>query len=186
MERVKVISWNRVSLVVPEKYDIDLWYKWINDTEIQSFLWPVFWSIISKKSEEDFFESLNKDNKTLTFSIYSEELNKSIWNISLNSIDYKNNHSELWIAIFDKDNQNKGYWTEAIKLILKYAFEILWLNKVYLRYISNNSRAKEVYEKCWFTEVWRMKNHEYRFWEYYDDVIMEIFGDEYIEKDKLA
>lgn len=182
MERVKILSWDKVSLVVPEKEDVKLWYKWVNDIENQMYLWSMFWRIISEKSEEEFFENLNKTDDNITFSIYVEEINKSIWNIWLIKLDYKSSNAELWIAIFDKENQNKWYWTEAIKLIQKYVFEILWLNKFYLRYISFNTRAWKVYEKCWFKSVWIMKKHEYRMWSYHDIVIMEILKEEYLNQ----
>jgi len=139
----------------------------------------MFWKIISKESEESYYDSLNKDDKNLTFSIYIESINKVIWNISLKNIDYKNSHCELWISIFDKENQDKWYWTESIKLIQKYVFEVLWLNKLYLRYLAKNNRAWKVYEKCWFVEIWRQKEHEYRFGEYIDNVMMEIMKKDY-------
>lgn len=183
MSRVKVLVWEKVSLVVPEEQDIDLWYQWINDIENQKFL-SIFWAIVSQKFEKEFFENLNNDDKQLTFSIYVEELKTTIWNIGLFNIDYKNSRCELWIAIFDKNSQNKWYWTESIRLMQKYVFEVLGLNKLYLKYISNNPRAWHTYSKLWFKEVWRMKQHEYRFWEYYDDVIMEMMRDEYISTKK--
>jgi len=182
MERVKVLTWERLSLVVPEKEDVKLWYKWVNDIENQAYLWSIFWTIISEKSEEEFFEGLNKNDNTITFSIYVEDLKKTIWNIWLIKIDYKARHAELWVAIFDKDNQNKWYWTEAITLMQKYVFEVLWLNKFYLRYVSMNTRAWKVYEKCWFKENWIMRDHEYRMWEYYDSVLMEMMREDYLKQ----
>ncbi len=184
MQRIKILTWEKVYLVVPEEQDIEVWYKWVNDIENQSFLWTMFWNIITYKNEKEYFENLNKDDKQLTFSIYVENIKKTIWNISLLNIDYKNSHCELWIAVFDKENQDKWYWSEAIKLIQKYAFEVLWLNKLYLRYISSNPRAWHVYSKLWFVEIWIMKQQEYRFWEYFDVVIMEILREEYLSTKK--
>lgn len=181
-KRIKILEWDKISLVVPDRQDIEIWYKWVNNIETQSYLWTVFWTIISRESEEKHFEWLNKDNTQLTFSIYINIEKKVIWNISLMKIDYKNRRAELWIAIFDNDNQNKWYWSEAIRLIQKYIFEVLWLNKLYLRYISNNTRAWKVYSKLWFKETWRLKEHNYVLWEYRDDVLMEIMKTEYLNK----
>jgi len=145
--RVKILTWERVSLVVPEKQDAEIWQRWLNNPEIQSYLWVIFGSIISKEREETYYEKLNKDNSQLTFSIYIEEIDKIIWNISLMKIDYRNMHTELGIAITDLENQDKWYGTESIKLILKYAFEILGLKKVYLKLIDTNTRAKKSMKK---------------------------------------
>lgn len=179
-KRVKVLIDKNVSLVVPEVQDIDIWYKWVNDIEIQSYLWTVFWTVIIKEKEKEYFENLNKDNSSVTFSIYLNNEGIVIWNISLMKIDYKNSHSELWVTIFDKEYFNKWYWSEAIKLIQKYNFEILWLNKLYLRYVDSNSRAEKVYLNLWFKEVGRLKEHNYALWKYRDDVLMEIFKKDYI------
>jgi len=137
MERIKILSLEDVSLVVPEKDDILLWYEWINDVDIQSKIWSIFGQIITYKNEENYFENLNKDDKKLTFSIYIETIKKTIWNISLDNIDYKNSNAEFWIAIFDKGNQWKWYGTKAVKLAQKYCFEILWLNKLIFRVFIN-------------------------------------------------
>jgi len=121
------MEWKKVSLVVPEKEDIELWYRWINNIENQSYLWTIFWTIISRESEEEYYNSMNKDDKKLIFSIYIKWDNKTIWNIALMKIDYKNSHTELWVAIFDKEDQNKWYWTETIKLIQEYTLSIIYL-----------------------------------------------------------
>lgn len=179
MERIKILSEKDVSLVAPEKEDIFLWYKWMNDIDIQSKLLSFYGQIITYKNEEEYFDSINKDDKNLTFSIYIEDIKKTIWNVSLMNIDYKNSHAELWIAIFDRTNQWKWYGTKTLKLAQKYCFEILWLNKLYLRYLSTNKVAGNLYKNCWFKEVWRLKQHFYIFWEYHDGVIMEILKKEY-------
>lgn len=37
MNRIKVMTWNTVSLVVPEKEDAQVWYEGINNIETQAF-----------------------------------------------------------------------------------------------------------------------------------------------------
>lgn len=181
MERIKVLTWEKVSLVVPEKQDINTWMHWLNDIETQAFMWPIFWNLITHENEEKYYENLNKDDKQLTFSILVLWQNKVIWNISLMNIDYQNRRCDLGVAILDINSREKWYWTDSIKLILKYAFEVLWLNKVKLKYIDINYRAKATYEKFWFKEVWRLKQENFRYGEYYDDIIMELMRDDYLK-----
>lgn len=179
-ERVKVLIWEKISLVVPEKKDINLWYKWVNDIETQTFISANFWKIFYKEDEEEYYENLRKKENDITFSIMINENWKIIWNTSLHNISYKNRNCLFWISIFDKENQNKWYWTETVKLVLKYAFEVLWLNKVKLTYVWLNERGKKVYERVGFREVGRLKDEVYIKWSYYDDVLMEIFREEFI------
>jgi len=182
MKRIKVLTWEKVSLVVPEKEDTKLWYAWVNDIETQSYLGSMYGEIISLEEEEKYYDDIIKDINTKLFCIYTEEFKKVIWNISLMWVDYKNRKAELWIAIFNKKQQNKWYGTESIKLMLKYAFEVLWLNKVNLRFIEFNKRAQAVYEKIWFKEVGRLKEEECRWTKYYDTILMEIFSRDFLNK----
>ena len=176
MERIKVLTWKTVSLVVPEKEDIKMWYKWTNDIETQSLLGSMYWKVIHLENEEDYYEIIRKSNDRRFFMIYVNSLKKVIWNIDLIWVDFQNRKATLWIVIFDKENREKGYWTESIKLILKYAFEVVWLNKVNLRFIDFNKRAESVYKKLWFKEVWRLKEESFRWWKFHDDIFMEIFA----------
>lgn len=178
-ERVKILTWERISLVVPEKQDIELWYRWVNDIETALYIWSNFWKVIYRENEEEFYDNLIKEKDNNTFCIYIEKESKVVWYIALTDINYRDRNASILIAIFDKENQNKWYWTEAMKLILKYAFEVLWLNKVQLWYLWTNVRAKKVYENIWFKEVWRLRDDVYAMWKFHDKVIMEIFKEEF-------
>lgn len=182
MERIKVLSWEKVSLIVPEKEDTKIWYAWVNDIETQSYLGSMYGEIITLEDEEEYYESIRKDTSTKLFCIYTEEFKKVIWNISLMWVDYKNRKAELWIAIFDKESQNKWYGTESIKLMLKYAFEVLWLNKVNLRFVEFNKRAQAVYVKIWFKQVWRLKKEIFINWKLHDYILMEIFAKDFLKQ----
>lgn len=178
-ERVKILTWENISLVVPEKQDVDLWYRWVNDIETSAFILVTFWKITYREDEEDYYEKMRNEKDGVVFCIYLEKEKKVIWNVWLSKISYMDMNCMLWISIFDKDNQDKWYGTEAMKLVLKYAFEVLGLNKVKLNYVDFNTRAKKIYEKLWFKEVWRLKNEKYMMWKFHDDVIMEIFKEEF-------
>lgn len=180
MDRVKVLIWDKVSLVVPDKSDVEIFYKWINNINIQSSLVNFFWRLSSFENEYKFYEKINTDEKNITFSIYLNETKKVIWNIVLVNIDYKNNHCELWLWIYDNKYYNKWFWSESIELILKYIFEVISLNKIYLKYISINENLNSFYSRFWFNEVWRLQEHYYRYWKYYDEVYMELNKNKYL------
>lgn len=181
MERIKVLEWKRISLVVPEKQDIDIWYRWMNKIDIAKNLLNTFGNVWYREDEEEFYENQRKNKNNVMYSIYLNNEKKTIWNIGLNSIDKLSRRTEMWIAIFEEEYLSKWYWSEAIKLILKYAFEIIWLHKVFLRYVSFNKRWEKAYEKVWFKKCWVLKEHSYIMWKYYDEVYMEIFKKDFIK-----
>lgn len=178
MERLEVMIGEKVSLVIPEREDSKIWYKWINDIENQILL-NQRWATILIESEYDYYDNLKNFKNQKTFSIMIRENSKIIWNISLFDISDKNRNSEMWILICDKSEQNKWFWTEAIKLILKYWFEILGLHKIKLYVLSVNSRAKFVYEKIWFKQIWVAKEEVWDGKKYIDKIFMEIFREDF-------
>ncbi len=178
MKRIKMLESERIALVVPEKEDAQVWYEWINDIETQAFI-TNFWNILHKETEEEYYETLRKNKSQKTFSIFVKDSGKIIGNISLFDINNISRNTTLGIMICDKEEQNKWYGTESMKLILKYAFEILGLHKVSLHYVDFNTRAGKVYEKVGFSEIGRQKEQRYIYGKYHDSVLMEIMRSEY-------
>ena len=152
--RVKILEGELVSLVVPEKEDIQLWYQGVNDIETQLYLWSLA-RITSLAAEEEFFSFIAKDSSQRVFTIYANQDQKNIWNVSLMKI-------------------------QALSLLLKYAFEILGLHKVNLSYVIYNERWAACYKKLGFQEVGRRKEHWYSKGEYHDSIEMELMRSEYL------
>lgn len=179
-ERVRIYSEWWISLVVPEKQDAEVWYKWMNNPEINQYMWPaVFGNLKSKEKAEERFLRLNnsKEDDNIYFWIFDDNADKFLWEVCLADIDFTARKAELWISILDITNTSKWIWTKAISMILKHAFDVLWLHKVYFEVLWSNERAIACYNKCWFEEVGRLKKHYYRMWKYHDQVWMEKFNE---------
>lgn len=113
---------------------------------------------------------------------YEFEFQKVIWNIGLHRINHLHRNAIIWIVIFDNTEHSKWFWTESLKLILHYGFNKLNLRKIKIEYFSWNKPAEIVYNRVWFKEIWRHKEEYYVNGEYWDRVMMEIFKDEFYEK----
>jgi len=70
MKRIKVLEWKKVSLVVPEKQDIKLWYEGMNNLEIWKNLVYTFWKVWHLEDEEEFYEIQRKRVDSQMFCIY--------------------------------------------------------------------------------------------------------------------
>lgn len=175
--RVKVLQWDKVSLVLPEKGDAELRYQWMNNLEISQYLsnWA---SLLFKENEEEHYDKIRKDPNIRYFSICVNDGDKIIWFVCLEIKPFHRN-AEIGIVIYNPEYHWKGYWTESMKLALKYWFEIMWLHKMFLYYLKNNERAGKVYEKCWFRVIGVRKEHWYYRWKYLDFVEVEMLEDEY-------
>ncbi len=178
MERVFIMKWDRVSLVIPEKRDLDIMYKWINNIEISKNLAPIRnWYY---ENEESFYNNISKDWKTL-FMIYENETAEIIWSIWFNEYSAHNRNWIIWITLYLEEKLGKWYWTEAMKLFIDYAFNYVWSHKVKLAVFSTNERWIKSYLKSWFREVWRLKEELFIMWKYIDEVIMELTREDYLK-----
>jgi D-cysteine desulfhydrase len=70
--------------------------------------------------------------------------------IGLLSIDRNNSKAEYYITMGSHEYKGRGIATEASRLILKYAFDQLGLNKVYLFTEVENTTAQRLFEKVGF------------------------------------
>jgi diamine N-acetyltransferase len=94
--------------------------------------------------------------------------------LGLHRLDFKDRKAELGISIGAKEEWDKGYGTEAVRLMVRYSFLTLNLNRVYLRAIEHNARAIRVYEGVGFRKEGLLRQDCFRDGRYWDMVVMGI------------
>jgi len=85
----------------------------------------------------------------------------------------------LGITIGDKAYWGRGYGTEALRLLLDYAFRLRNIRRVYLTVNSTNERAVRAYGKCGFVEEGRLRAHVWSDGKYIDLVYMGLLREEW-------
>jgi len=86
---------------------------------------------------------------------------------------------ELTISIGNRDYQNRGFGRDAIKLLTKYAFRLLNMNRVWVRVPATNARALRCFTACGFLEEGRLRQHLWRDGSYDDAVYLAVLRDEW-------
>lgn len=138
----------RVKLVPLDTIHDEYIVKWRNDPRLSAFLFSS--NTITLESHKLWFERYKESVDRREFVIYIIDRNIPIGTIGLSSIDKINRKAEYGIIIGEWEHMGKGYAKEASQLILKYAFEELGLNKIFLRVFENNSRAIGMYKSLGF------------------------------------
>jgi len=69
---------------------------------------------------------------------------------------------QLGIRIGNKDYWSKGYGTEAVSMLMNYAFSAD-IRRVWLKVLPSNARAIRCYEKCGFVNCGRLLLDGYNF-----------------------
>ena len=161
--------------------------QWPNDPEITHYM--VMGAVpnsgviyCSWNTLEEEYEQLRKSEKDVVFAIVDKESDKMMGLVGLYDISWIPRLAELRIVIGEKDFWRKGYGTEAIKLVVDYAFDKLNLNKVYLGVNAEHKRAIKAYKNAGFIEEGILRKEQYRNSKYYDAVRMSILRKEYYAK----
>jgi RimJ/RimL family protein N-acetyltransferase len=96
--------------------------------------------------------------------------------------DFTNAHgtAEFGITIGAEAERGKGYGTEAVQLLLDYAFTILGAHNVWLDTAAYNPGAIRAYEKVGFREIGRRRGARLIAGKRYDVVLMDCIADEFI------
>jgi len=135
-----------IYLRATELSDVDSIYEWENCSEnwiINNQQTP-----LSKQAIIDFTLS-NQDihsQKQFRYMIVRAKDSALLGCIDLFDFDFKN--SKCGVGIFiDKPQRNKGYGSEALKLLIDYSFKVLNLNQLYAHVPITNSSSIAIFAK---------------------------------------
>jgi RimJ/RimL family protein N-acetyltransferase len=177
-----LIYGDRIRLRHVEREDLPRFVEWLNDPEVRRGL--AMHLPLSMAEEADWFENTLKrepDERPLAIEVGRAEGWALVGNCGFFNIEWRARSAELGIFIGDKDCWNKGYGTEAMRLLLRHGFDTLNLNRIYLRVFADNPRAIGAYEKAGFVEEGRMRQAEYHEGHYLDVLLMSVLKSEWKE-----
>jgi RimJ/RimL family protein N-acetyltransferase len=157
---------------------------WQRDSEFRRLMNSNPTDVASEKKIKERSEKRAEDDKPgqYPFSIRALDDDKLIGFIGLWA-DLV--HSEGWvgIGIGEREFWGKGYGTDAMRLILQYAFTEVNLQRVSLDLHSYNERALKSYEKAGFRLEGRSRGDQYREGKRTDTLWMGILREEWLDLD---
>ena len=98
----------------------------------------------------------------------------------MTNINHFNKNANLDIFIGNKEQQRKGFASEAIQLILEHAFNDLDLERVESKIFTNNISSIKLHEKNGFINEGILRNYFFKDGKYNNVTIMSILKKEYI------
>ncbi|MCX8129609.1 MAG: GNAT family N-acetyltransferase [Clostridia bacterium] len=157
--------------------DSKLMLEWINTRE--DVLFNSAYKPVHETQHKHWFEKTTSSNEAYIFAIRTIENDALIGNCQLCSVNSIYKSAELKIRIGEEAQRGKGFGTQAVKLILKFAFDDLNLNRVYLNVFESNIRACDTYLKCGFVKEGVLRKAAYIDGKYVDTIIMGILKEEF-------
>ena len=142
-----LITGPKTILKLIEMKQLDQLYRWINDRELRRL--SSFYDPITKENHKKWLSAMIASKHNRVFGVFTKN-KQLIGTTGLYDIHWINKNSELRIRIGDRKFLGKGYGTEAVHLILDFAFNDLGLHRVWLTVFNDNLPAIAVYKKCGF------------------------------------
>ncbi|CAN5731625.1 GNAT family protein [soil metagenome] len=177
-QKTSKLEGERVELRRHARANYKLYARWYGDPEIWHLTsWTP--SPLSRSAVERLFEDRELSPTDDSFAIHVRGADKPIGVISLMNISEANESADLSVIVGHPDDRHRGYGTEAIGLLLRYAFESLGLNRVGLSAFDFNGEAISAYEKLGFVVEGRFRHAIKRRSNFHDAILMSILRSEW-------
>ena len=157
--------------------DLALFARWHGNPDVRHWLHMSEMPEQTLEIERQRWQIARNDPTRLSFVIETLD-GVPIGNIVLIGVDVAHRRAELGIAIGEKGDWGRGYGTDAIRVILRYAFEVLNLRRVELITDIDNERGIRAYEKCGFVREGVLRAKRLRYGKPLDMLIMAVLNED--------
>ncbi|MGE0541408.1 MAG: GNAT family N-acetyltransferase [Dehalococcoidia bacterium] len=181
---VPLLAGRLVRLRARETADAERAFIWINDREVARFL-----ILRYPQSIEEEREWLRGTPRAGFFGVHlaiDTADGVHIGNIDLRNVQPENRTAELGVMLGDKRYWNRGYGSDAVRTLTRFAFSMMNLQRVHLQTYEYNVRAQHAFVKAGFKEEGRLRRHLYVDGRYWDVVLMGCLREEFEANDEPA
>ena len=173
-----------VKLRAIEPEDLVLLQKWSNDPDINYMLGG--WHFPSSKQDQSkWYQTLSLTSNNQRFAIEVANLG-IIGMANLVDVNWKDRNAFHGVLLGDLDVRGKGFGTDTVMTIMRYAFEELNLERLDTTIIEYNHASINLYtNKCGWVIEGRKKNYYYRKNKYWDVIIIGITKADYFNNQQI-
>lgn len=171
-----MIAGEHVILRAFERDDAERCYRWMNDPSIVRTLKSRY--PIAFQNESEWLEGAMRSGSTERhFAIERKDDRAHIGNASLHDIEWVSRTAGFGLFIGEPSAWNRGFGSDAIRTLVRFAFDEMNLRKVRINVFDYNDRAKHILEAQGFVQEGRLRQEFYREGSYHDLVLFSIFRD---------
>ncbi|HLY27812.1 MAG TPA: GNAT family protein [Aggregatilineales bacterium] len=175
-----------VELSAIQRSDLPVIASWGRDTE---FLGNQFYGLLYPDNLEDLTLEFEQQHgtlwhgieslKELPFAIRPQDGGEIIGIVQFKHFDWRSLLAEVGISVGNREYWDKGYGTDAMRVMLRYGFMELGLNRIELTVFGFNPRAVRSYEKAGFQREGSLRESLYRDGQFHDQLVLGILRTEW-------
>ena len=162
----KLLENRIIRLRAPEPEDLELLYKWENDTSM--------WeqgnanAPYSRFSLRQYLTESKQDlfvDRQMRLMVVLKELGEVIGMVDLYDFDPFNRRDGVGILI-DEEHRKKGYGVQVLEMLEEYAFEFIALHQLYAFVPERNRASMQLFKKAGYTPTatlheWLLRGERY-------------------------
>ena len=158
---MQILKGKLTQLRAIEPNDVDLIYKWENNSSI----WDLSNTVTpySKYVIQQFIDNSHNDiyqNKQLRLMIEKVDGDsiETIGTIDLFDFDPLHKRAGVGILIADESNRNKGFASDALDVLINYCFSILQLHQLFCNITEDNTKSIKLFQNKGFELIGNKKD----------------------------
>lgn len=151
-----------------------------NDPDTNYFLTSIV--PINEDMQEEWFKKISLDNSKMYLAIENKS-NVFLGVVRCDEWDKINQSIRVGVDIMP-EFRRQGYATEAFKILLRFLFNELGLNRIWLLVLDYNKRALTLYKKLGFRIEGKQREAIFRNNKFNDYIMMSILKKEYEKRKK--
>ena len=171
-----MIAGEHVILRAFEREDAERCYRWMNDPNIVRTLKSRY-PIAFQNEIEWLDRAMNASPTERHFAVERKDDRAHIGNASIHDIEWVSRTAAFGLFIGEPSAWNRGFGSDAIRTLVRFAFEEMNLQKLRIDVFDYNDRAKHVLETQGFVQEGRLRREFFRDGAYHDIVILSTFRD---------
>lgn len=168
-----------VALRPVEPADLPSIRVWLNDPELRALIGET--RPLSYAAAEAYVDKLQRDPTRVWFMVVERATGRAIGECGLLRMMPDWRTTDLSIILGEADSRGRGAGTEAINLLMDYAFGALNFHRIAIGVVGFNSRALRFYERVGFRREGIQRDGYYYQHRYHDFVMMSILEEEWRE-----
>lgn len=172
------LSDNKVVLRGFRRDDLEDYRRWIDNPAVTHYM-EMGWKPYADFDLDKTWVEATQSPDTVCMVIVDKETGRAVGTTGLYLINWPCRRAQFRILIGEPDVFDKGIGTSATRLIVRYGFERLNLETIYLGANEENKRAIRAYEKAGFIHDGVHRNFIYNNGRYYNAVMMSILRSDY-------
>lgn len=161
-----------------EQADAAAMSNWLNDDEVTRLLYQGL-RPMSPATVNELWAREAADNNTISFAVCRKQDGAFVGTTGIYDLQWVMRSASFRVFIGDKGAWDRGIGTECARLMLRYGFGKLNLNRIWLGVNAANERAVRAYEKAGFVKEGLLRQEQFRNGRYYDVVRMAVLREDY-------